>query len=550
MPSTFRCPKCKTEIVVSMNQPGQIATCPSCKIKLAVGGNQSRPNPPERKPAQVPQPLSLDDDNPIPAKSKSQLLQKKPVQIPQPLPLDDDERTPLKPKPRPELPNLKKKAETLSFDDNDDEDDNDDRAPGKKKSSLPLVVGLVALVLVLGGGGVAAWLVLDKKKPSVADDTASTPSSPSTAEKPKENKPAEPPKPLSGEQVYKRLLSSTVLILTEKGLGSGVLVHTGKKLVVTNHHVIAGQPQVVVLFPAYDEKRQLVTSIDYYVKKAKELGTRGNVADKVQGKDLAIVEVERIPEDSRAVVFSAKPASTGANVFSIGASGIDRNLLWKLSTGTVTGRSERDVPTRTGAIHGMILETSAGTNPGDSGGPVVNDRAELVGVVSHGDTRSRDVSGNIDVLEIRLFLEAFAKKRDWVWESTPQSDPGLPPSDDQEDVNKLIAQLKDPDASKKLATVQRLAALGPAARPAIPELLPFLDDNDERIQRAAADALQKVGQFTNTDMVNIDSALGNGQPNARLFALSYYAAESARKVPEKLLPTVVKALSDPAAETR
>jgi hypothetical protein len=34
----------------------------------------------------------------------------------------------------------------------------------------------------------------------------------------------------------------------------------------------------------------------------------------------------------------------------------------------------------------------------------MNDRGELVGVVSHGSTVERQVSGNIDVEEVRSFL--------------------------------------------------------------------------------------------------------------------------------------------------
>ena len=52
----------------------------------------------------------------------------------------------------------------------------------------------------------------------------------------------------------------------------------------------------------------------------------------------------------------------------------------------------------------MILETDAPTNAGDSGGPVLNDRGELVGVVSHYADRQRQVSGNIDLEEVRNFV--------------------------------------------------------------------------------------------------------------------------------------------------
>jgi S1-C subfamily serine protease len=52
----------------------------------------------------------------------------------------------------------------------------------------------------------------------------------------------------------------------------------------------------------------------------------------------------------------------------------------------------------------MILETDVPTNPGDSGGPVLNDRGQLVGVISHYAARQRQVSGNIDLEEVRNFV--------------------------------------------------------------------------------------------------------------------------------------------------
>lgn len=57
-----------------------------------------------------------------------------------------------------------------------------------------------------------------------------------------------------------------------------------------------------------------------------------------------------------------------------------------------------------GVFECMFLETDAPVNPGDSGGPVMNDRGELVAVVSHFLIGQRQVSGNIDLEEVRDFI--------------------------------------------------------------------------------------------------------------------------------------------------
>ncbi len=59
----------------------------------------------------------------------------------------------------------------------------------------------------------------------------------------------------------------------------------------------------------------------------------------------------------------------------------------------------------------MILETDAPVNPDDSGGAVVNDRCELVAVVSHGRLLNQLVSGHIDVEEVRYLLRARTTRR-------------------------------------------------------------------------------------------------------------------------------------------
>ncbi len=95
-----------------------------------------------------------------------------------------------------------------------------------------------------------------------------------------------------------------------------------------------------------------------------------------------------------------------------GGSGADDNLLWRLTKGNIRGRVQREQPADFGKVNAMILETDAPVNPGDSGGPVVNERGELVAVVSHFLTQQRGVSGNIDVEELRAFVNPHLKASD------------------------------------------------------------------------------------------------------------------------------------------
>jgi S1-C subfamily serine protease len=57
-------------------------------------------------------------------------------------------------------------------------------------------------------------------------------------------------------------------------------------------------------------------------------------------------------------------------------------------------------------VEALVVETQVPTNPGDSGGPVVNERGELVAITQSNDTKQRLVSYHIDAGELRAFLSA------------------------------------------------------------------------------------------------------------------------------------------------
>ncbi len=55
-------------------------------------------------------------------------------------------------------------------------------------------------------------------------------------------------------------------------------------------------------------------------------------------------------------------------------------------------------------VDAQVIETQAPLNPGDSGGPVVNDRGEVVGVNAAGKANAQLVSLCIDVAEVKALL--------------------------------------------------------------------------------------------------------------------------------------------------
>jgi len=228
--------------------------------------------------------------------------------------------------------------------------------------------------------------------------------------------PAPPPpadRPLTGPEIYKSLLKSTAFILradrqAQVSSGSGVLVNAEHRLLATNHHVIDKAKKIVVFFPAYEGTGEVITDVKHYLKRAPTLRVEARVVATNPSADLALLKLDHLPPGVQAVPFAAKPAEAGQLVYSIGGSGVgDDGHLWRLTTGTVRTR-KKSRPQDIG-LNAWILETQAPVNPGDSGGPVVTDRVELVAVVAHFLVSERLVSGNIDLSEIRDLLARYAR---------------------------------------------------------------------------------------------------------------------------------------------
>ncbi len=209
------------------------------------------------------------------------------------------------------------------------------------------------------------------------------------------------------EDVYSRTLRGTGLILAPNCSGTGWVVDRENGLMVTNHHVVTSHAEVDVVFPEYDNSGQPVPELSYYIRHGKRL--RADVIDADGPRDLALIRLrEKLPPGVAELKLASREPRPGDRVHSVGnpsASG----ALWIYSTGRVRQvyRKEwrySDGPARTA----RVVEMQSPINPGDSGGPVVNDDAEVVGVVSGKKTDAALMSWCIAATEARDYL-AFAR---------------------------------------------------------------------------------------------------------------------------------------------
>jgi tetratricopeptide (TPR) repeat protein/S1-C subfamily serine protease len=218
---------------------------------------------------------------------------------------------------------------------------------------------------------------------------------------------------LSAVDIYRQTLRGTAWVITPtKGKGTGWVVDRNRKLLITNFHVVADHESVDVVFPVHRDG-QLVTERSYYTGNLRELQRTGRaVSGKVRrtdaARDLALIELDALPDDVIELKLAATKPLPGDGVHSIG-NRRDLDELWGYTSGhvrqtfrTAEGYFWQGRQLAKGA--GMVLVDSP-ILEGDSGGSLVNGRSEIVGVVSAVRWQARLASLCIDAEEVRAFVK-------------------------------------------------------------------------------------------------------------------------------------------------
>lgn len=195
--------------------------------------------------------------------------------------------------------------------------------------------------------------------------------------------------------VATRLANSVVTVLSTLGeadvggrsVGTGVVL-TSNGEILTNAHVVEGATSVVVRFAGETEPRV-----------AKILATD-------IGNDLALIKVE---VTGLVAATFAEPGSVkiGDAVIAIGyALALDGGPT---VTSGIVSAMKRTIETESGALNSLI-QTDAAISSGNSGGPLVNLKGEVVGIntaVARGDSESAatNIGFSISVDEVLIVIE-------------------------------------------------------------------------------------------------------------------------------------------------
>ena len=171
------------------------------------------------------------------------------------------------------------------------------------------------------------------------------------------------------EEVY----ASVVVVYAGDSLGSGFAI--GENCIITNAHVIGSREQVTVQTYAGERYRGFVVSRNETIDIA-VIGVSG-----VSFLPLQIADLDRV--------------KIGDDVYAIGA---PNSLAYTLTKGVVSSKD------RTVGMQ-RYIQTDAAINTGNSGGPLLNDAGEVIGVNSYKMSDAEGIGLAIPIDVVTTYLE-------------------------------------------------------------------------------------------------------------------------------------------------
>jgi S1-C subfamily serine protease len=173
--------------------------------------------------------------------------------------------------------------------------------------------------------------------------------------------------PPDSARVYQAILPSLVFIHAERPgggakaneLGTGVIIND-QGAILTARHVIASARTIQVTFS------------DGTVATAR-------VLKEERDEDIAVLQPERPPQVIvPAVLGSSSGLHVGDDAFAVGH---PLGLVGSLSAGVISGL-DRSIPSGDGSMLKGLIQFDAAVNPGSSGGPLLNRRGQVIGIVT------------------------------------------------------------------------------------------------------------------------------------------------------------------------
>jgi S1-C subfamily serine protease len=204
--------------------------------------------------------------------------------------------------------------------------------------------------------------------------------------------------PPRGSMVYRERVNGVVLIASTTTVGTGVVI-SGHGDIITNEHIIRdaykarGDEWVAVWFKPSNG-----------VRPAKSDFLLARILQRSQRRDLAHIRLAQLmPQTAAVIPLATAMPSIGQEVFAIGH---PKTYLWSFSQGVVSQiRPDYAWKYQDGILRSATaIQTQAPVNPGDSGGPLLDDEGAVVGIVVGSATETEGVYFAVSVQHVRELL--------------------------------------------------------------------------------------------------------------------------------------------------
>lgn len=160
-------------------------------------------------------------------------------------------------------------------------------------------------------------------------------------------------------ELYRETIDSVVLVRAGNSQGTGFVYDDAH--VVTNAHVVGRASEASIRFNEGD-------------------WSTGDVVGTDPHSDLAVVELNSLPDPATPLAFADDEPVIGQEVVAIGN---PYNLNGSATTGVVSG-VDRLIPSPTGYRIPDAIQTDAAVNPGNSGGPLMSLDGSVLAVINSG----------------------------------------------------------------------------------------------------------------------------------------------------------------------
>ena len=196
---------------------------------------------------------------------------------------------------------------------------------------------------------------------------------------------------LSANDIYEDNALGVVLLMGDAGYGSGVIIST-KGYVLTNNHVVEN-----------NENLEAILSYQYKLDRYEEYVHSIEIIKQDKVKDLALIKINNPRTALRPINISRKVPAIGSQVHAIGHPDLE---VWSYTTGYISQiRDEYEWSYEDEFEHmADVYQTQTPVAEGNSGGPLLNNHGNLVGINTFGDSENDFQNFSVTVDEIIKFL--------------------------------------------------------------------------------------------------------------------------------------------------